>query len=446
MRPLNTTFALGALLLTTSCGKDDDSGAAGSSLISSVTATVSEHIVTVATVTWSTDVASTGHVEFGEGGDLTHTTSTTASGTSHSVPLVGVPGNTEISFKIVTDDGAESDVQTYTTGAPPNDLPNIEVQGDGHDTFLAIPVLGAAVAAMILDEQGRVVWYRLDDRGLEVFRVRPSRDGQGVLYNAGSVSGDPADDSVMVRVSWDGATEEVTAVPALAHDFVELPDGTIGAMAVEYRDFEGVDLRGDKIVEIAPDGTQTDFWSAWDCFDPAVHQHVDMYTVGWTFSNALDYDEEAEAYYQGMRNFSGITKIDRATGDCLWTFGGVANTFDIDGSSFLHQHQFEVRDDSILLFDNDGALSESRAMEYSVDFDAGTAEEVWEYTTDPSLFCFVLGDVKRFDDDSTLVVWSTSGQIERVTASGDVTWQINTDIGYVFAFNTVLEDLYNPYP
>ena len=91
MRTLKTLGALSALLLFTSCGKDEDS-AVGSSSISGVAAVVSEHVVTVATVTWSTDVASAGYVEFGEGGELTHTTNTTASGTSHSVPLVGVPG------------------------------------------------------------------------------------------------------------------------------------------------------------------------------------------------------------------------------------------------------------------------------------------------------------------------------------------------------------------
>ena len=411
-----------------------------------LSAAVSEHIVTVATVTWSTSAEITGYVEFGEGGELTQRTNSTASGTEHSAVLVGVPANTEVSYKVVLDDGSESGVETYTTGSLPNDLPNMTVTGSGHDGFLAIPVLGAAVAAMIVDDQGRVVWYWLDERELEVFRVRPARDGSGIIYNAGSVSGDPAEDSAMVRVSWDGSSEVATDVPLLAHDFVELPDGTIGAMAVEYRDFEGVDLRGDKIVEIAPDGTQSDFWSAWDCFDPAKYEHDEMYDVGWTFSNALDYDEASDAYLQGMRNFSGITKIDRASGDCLWTFGGVGNTFDIDGSNFLHQHQFEVRDDSILMFDNDGGLSESRAIEFSVDFAAGTAEEIWEYTTDPSLFCFVLGDVHRFDNGDTLVVWSTSGQIERVSSSGDVLWQLNTDIGYVFAFNMYLEDLYNPYP
>ena len=47
-----------------------------------------------------------------------------------------------------------------------------------------------------------------------------------MIYNAASVSGDPADDSVLVKVALDGSSEEEIVVPLLAHDFVEHPDGT----------------------------------------------------------------------------------------------------------------------------------------------------------------------------------------------------------------------------
>src|SRR4029077_5662027 len=77
---------------------------------------------------------------------------------------------------------------------------------------------------------------------------------------------------------------------------------------------------------------------------------------GWTFTNALDYDPAADAYYLGMRNFSSIAKIDRATGTCVWVVGtyGATMTFAAGSARFLHEHQFEVVGDHLLVMDNDG--------------------------------------------------------------------------------------------
>ena len=236
----------------------------------------------------------------------------------------------------------------------------------------------------------------------------------------------------------------VRLLALLAHDFVELPDGTLGAMVVEYRDHEGTELRGDKIVEIDEDGELTTVWSAWDCFDPAEWTGDDI-DHGWTFANALDYDPAEDAYYLGMRNFSSIVKIDRASGECEWVLGLYASTFDFAPGSerFLHQHQFHVRGDRIVVMDNDGMSGDvSRVLEDQLDFEAQLATQVWSYTADPSVYTFVLGEPTRFDDGSTFINWSTAGQLERVTEEGESIWKLNSSAGFAFGFHTQAESLY----
>jgi hypothetical protein len=265
-----------------------------------------------------------------------------------------------------------------------------------------------------------------------------------VLYNAASVSGDPADDSEIVEVSLDGEEESSIEIPLLAHDFVELPDGTIAAIVVEYRESGGDRIRGDQIVEVPPGGDPRVVWSAWDCFDPSVDIGDDTMT-GWTFANALDYHADEDAYFLGTRNLSGIVKISRETWDCELVFGGAASTIEIAATSerFLHQHQFDWQGDRVVVFDNDGATGRvSRVLEYEVDLVRGVAEEVWQYTAEPPVFCFVLGDVTRFDDGDTFVSWSTAGQLELVTPEGDVRWKLNSELGYAFGFHTLLADPY----
>jgi len=415
-----------------------------------VEAEVSEDITTVINVNWMTDIDAVSYVEYGANGSFTYQTPLEKTAdTCHTASLMGIPEETEASYRVVSVvDGEEyvGETQTVTTGALPIDVPAITVEGDGNDRFMAVPVMGSTTAPLILSPEGEVVWYWLDDRGLEVFRVRLSVDGQSVLYNAASVSGDPAEDSELVRVKLDGSEETTIPVPLLAHDFVEHQDGTIGTIVVEYGDQvdeeTGEYIRGDQIVEVAPDGTQSVIWSAWDCFDP---EDFVLDSTGWTFANALDYDAEEQAYYLGTRNLSSIIKIDRQTGECLWVMGGDASTFTFGSGSeqFLHQHQFEVRDDTILVFDNEGAAGTvSRAIEYTYDEQTQQMDQIWSYTADPALYTFVLGDVARLEDEQTLVTWSVLGQIDRATTDGDVVWQANTAMGAAFGFNTVLDSLY----
>jgi len=438
------------------CGGEDTPNDPGDpSDPSDVNAEVSENITTVVNVSWTTESETRGLVEYGPTPDLGLSTPLEADdATEHRVPLLGLKAETEYFYRVVLDDERASAVASVTTGSLPVDLPVLTGGGEGNDLFTLVPVLGASTAVTMLDPEGEIVWYYQDNRALDFYRARLSVDGKSIVYNAGSVSGDPADNSELVRVSLDGSKSSSTPVPLLAHDFVEHPDGTLGAIVVEYRDVDGTELRGDKIVEVSPDGTQTTVFSVFDCFDPALTMHEEI-EHGWTFANALDYDPEEGAYYLGMRNFSSIAKIDRESGECEWvlgTYGALGDTcgaercftFASGAARFLHQHQFEIRGNRALVFDNDGSTErESRVLEYELDFDAMVATEVWNYLSDPVVFTFVLGEPTRLENGDTFVNWSAAGQMERVSASGSSLWKVNTEAGYIFAFNTLAKSPYD---
>lgn len=444
-------------LALSACGGDESNGEPGDP--SGVTAELSEHITTVVNVSWTTSSETRGVVEYGPTPDLGSSTPLEAdAATEHRLPLLGLKPETEYFFRVTLEDERKSAVSSIVTGSLPVNLP-VLTGGDGgeNDLFTLVPVLGSTTAVTMLDPDGDIVWYYEDDRDLDFYRARLSVDGKSIVYNAASVSGDPADNSELVRVSLDGSESSSVAVPLLAHDFVEHPDGTLGAIVVEYRDFEGSELRGDKIVEVSPDGSQTTVFSVWDCFDPALTAH-DEIEHGWTFANALDYDPEEDAYYLGMRNFGSIVKVDRSSGRCEWvlgTYGARAGqcgaercfTFASGSERFWHQHQFEVRGDRVLVFDNDGSTErESRVLEYELDFDSMVATEVWSYLSDPVVFTFVLGEPARLENGDTFVNWSAAGQIERVSASGESLWKVNSEAGFPFGFSTISKSPYGDLP
>jgi hypothetical protein len=439
----NLTRRLVPLLFVASlaCGGNDAAAPSGESAV------IAEAVSTVAKVTWTTSEPSVGYVEYGVGELTERTPPEPEPVTEHSMTLLGLTADTVYDYRVVTSDGddtAAGEQLTFRTGDLPVGMPRLTLTGEGHDQFTLVPILGRTTAVTIIDPQGNVVWYHQDDRDLQFYRARLSVDGKSILYNAASVSGDPAENSELVRVALDGSSTTSVAIPLLAHDFVEHPDGTLGAIVVEYREFEGTMLRGDKIVEVSPSGEIRTVWDAWDCFDPAT-ETGDNIELGWTFANALDYDPEEQVYYLGMRNFSSIARVNPATRECEWVLGLTASTFDFAPGStrVLHQHQFQVRDNRILILDNDGSPGDdSRVLEYELDFKNNLATQVWTYVADPIVYTFVLGEPTRLENGDTFVNWSAAGQLERVTADSRSIWKLNTPLTFAFGFSTLADTLY----
>ncbi len=425
------------ILLFLGCTPDEPTVA-----VTEVTLTPSEAIVTVATLEWTTDAAIRGRVRFGTPErELSSPLEDTAA-TTHRAVLVGVPAQSEVSWTIEDEAGLALESGTWTTGALPNELPSIETNGGSLDQFVVTTFLGASSAAVVLSPEGRVVWYSPNESGLDAFRARPRRDGTGIVYVVGDVSGDPSDQSRLVSVSWDGTEVSELAAPYLAQDFVEREDGVFVALAAEVRPgTDGADVKGNALVEIDADGTATSLWDTWDCFDPDERPGNDP-TLGWTWTNALDHDPITGEYIVGVRNFSAIVRVDPTDRSCGATLGGETSSYAIDGARFLHAHQFDWVDGRAVVFDNDGAGgNRSRAIEYALDDDAGTATEVWSYMPDPAVFSFVLGDVARSDDGSTIVTFSVAGQMDRVDADGALLFRANTPVGHVFGYSTLTTEL-----
>src|SRR5205085_11822709 len=126
-----------------------------------------------------------------------------------------------------------------------------------------------------------------------------------------------------VWVPLDGADPIIVSVPLLTHDWVELPDGTICATVYDKREVDGTAWIGDKLVELTrEDGVVRDVWNAWDAIpvEPALWGDLTDHT--WTHANALDYDPVADTYLLGLRNYSSILVLDRATGALVDAISG----------------------------------------------------------------------------------------------------------------------------
>lgn len=402
--------------------------------VSDVAVTIAPQMGTVVTIAWAQSFDSDGYVEFGEDGDLTRSTRVLpSSGGVGEALLVGLPPDTEISYRVVAG-GEAQPTETFTTGSLPN-APTMTVEGE-QDRFFALPLIDGSSTATVIDPKGRVVWMHEDTRNLSIFRVHVLKDGSGIAYTATLTGSNPNPNSVLVKLSWDLTTEEVIEIPYMGHDFYELDDGRIVTLAYEWRD----KIEGNKLTVLDTDGTQTDIWSAWDCYDPAVNESIDL-EHGWTHANALDYDPTRDAFLVGMRNLTTIAQVEW-DGTCTWGFGGSGGTVDISGAKFYHQHQFTRLDGGLLVFDNDGATGlESRVIEYAFDEVAGTASVERIIRADPPLHTFILGDAHRLDDGDTVITWSVPSTIDRVAPDDTNVFRMVADqASLTFGFTEVLVD------
>lgn len=409
---------------------------------------VSPDVATVVTARWQTAEPGSSWVEFGPTEDLgRQTPESDTDSTEHRAVLMGLPADSDVYLRVVTRIDGElerSAIESIRTNPLPADVPEpAATEGTAVEDWLLIPVLGGVWGPVMLNSDNQVVWYSLPDGEMKVFRAVMSVDGSSVVYNR--VESSSGETSQLVRVSLDGSRTERVMVSGMTHDFAELDDGTIGTMVYDRRTVDGVPYEGNALVEVDPDGAVREIWNSWDWFDPLT-TGGDAELSTWSHANAIDYDPDNDAWILGLRNFSAIFRIDRATGDIAWGIGDDGAEIEIDGDSdaFLRQHQFDqVGADGLLVFDNEGgADGASRIVEYQIDHAAGTASLQWSTAFDPPVRNSALGDVWRTDAGDTVVVLSMAGEILRLGPDGQTTGRMNLGLGYALGYGTPLSSAY----
>jgi hypothetical protein len=420
---------------------------------------VSEVVGTVVTVRWDPGVAAVdeAYVEYGEDGvlDLRAPARAAAEGGLEAVVL-GLRTSTDYDLRtvvVVDSSSTACEPTTVTTGPLPSSLPDLDwyVTGAGESTpgFLLTSFITTPPTPVILDTEGNVVWwYEMGDGFPSAMsRLIQSVDGESFIVqlpSEGDLFENPGD---VLRVSYDGTrTEVIEGAGEGHHDMLELPDGTLAILHEDWREVEGENAAGDRIVEVQPDGSHVEIWNIWDW--ESYPDETD-FQLSWSHANALDYDPAEDVYYASMRNLNAIYKIDRATGDLLWKLGDEGSDFALPGGNTefsFYQHQFHPLGDEIVIFDNGNPEGyDSRIVHYGLDEATGSAELLWEYHSVPPVYNYGLGDVTRLDSGNTLVTWSTSGQLEEVTIDGAPVWHVSiAEIGAGFAYTTFVESLYVP--
>ena len=224
---------------------------------------------------------------------------------------------------------------------------------------------------------------------------------------------------------------------------------------LEDPDTDGIrTIVGDSLVEVSPSGEQRTVWSIWNGHSPSLEEEMtlglypgDLEAEEWTHANALTYVPEDDSYLVSLDAWNSIVKIDRSTGKELWFLsGGTGGDFESDELNLIsNAHSVRPTEDgSLLIFNrNDFTNGEcAEAIEIELDEDGASASKHWSYSSEDCQIVTYLGNAIPLPGGERLIVFSTSGQVDRLDSTGQAIWQLRTDLGFGFALSDFTESLY----
>ncbi len=393
-----------------------------------------------------------------------------------TVAIAGANGEGDVTLNendavVVTVTLANSQTQQYWVRCLPPDFPVLSASRPD-DPAPGYYLMGLGLNAfsgpyaVILDSHGAVVWYRRTTTPPLNVELLP--DGNLAWMNFGGVPfGVDANNGFEER-SLDGTlvhTWKTSGSPTDHHDMVALANGDTMMLSYHLRSDADVSVLGGCspgatanvldtwIQEITPDGTVAWEWHSEDpghigiAETPSTSCGLNVMSTWGTPSvtaldiqhaNSLDVDPTTGDVIVSFRNLSAVMRIRKTDGAILWKLSGSAPANPAvphlqvlndphDGTAFQHDARL-LPNGHLTAFDNESAVAgaTSRAVEYALDTDAGTATLVWQYPLSRQVTAFGLGSVRRQADGSTVIGWGPlQPLVTDLGPSGDVTLEVS---------------------
>jgi len=384
------------------------------------------------------------------------TPAATLAADSALVPVLGLLPDTGYILSIVAYGEGKTAAETlaFHTGTLPSDLPPYVASGS--DPSLGYVLFAAGKYGLVIDNTGRVVWYRWFPDGVGLnFEAQPTG-----RYYAHPPTPDQTDLEPWLEIDPLGNVTRTFgcagSLPSRFHDLIAQPEGSYWLLCDETRtmDLSGIggvaDARvtGTLVQHVSATGSLLFRWSPFDHFQITDLDAADRAgsSVNWTHGNALDLDADGNLLVS-FRSLSEITKIDSRTGAVVWRMGGLRNQFAFEGASspaFARQHGLRLPGPAQLsLLDNLGDPTASRAERYVYNEAQLTARLVASYGSDPAVLALLGGTTQPLPGDRTLVAFGNGGRVEEYDATGRVVWRIEGNPGYVFRAQRIVS-LYRP--
>jgi hypothetical protein len=289
----------------------------------------------------------------------------------------------------------------------------------------------AQAGPMIVDNRGRLVWFRpLNTRGVTDFRVQRYRGRPVLTWWRGRPFHGEGDGNYAIVDSSYRTVARVRPGDGLVgdiHEFLITPRDS-ALMTIFHRVrvgdrtvFEGAVQE----VDIATGRVLFEWHSVGhvaldESYEPPPKK--DSVPYDYFHVNSVDTDTDGN-FLVSARNTHAVYKIDRRTGRILWRLGGKRSDFVLGpGVRFAWQHDARRRPDgTITLFDNEAAPQtgpQSRGLVLRVDVEHGRATLVRSIVHHPRLLAATQGNLQLLPDGHWFVGWGARPYFTEYDATG----------------------------
>ncbi len=448
------------------CDPDFDSGLIPDSMEPvAVTVQRDPSMPTALWVSWETEEPGTSWVVYGVDGEASLVTSEQEESTAHRVEILGLPASREVDVQVHTLAGDVEYVGSAqaNTGGLPSDLPSFILKTPATllaaaDRFMLVALHdGTSSWLMIIDRQGRPVWYLEGEAEAEFADIELDEESGDFVILQQDWTGDQA---ALLRVPLEAPAQiERSSVELAHHALAALPEGSVAYLVKDTRGWslegegeETTQVAGDAIWERAADGSQRLIFSTWDWADPQRYEDWEgIYPdeLDWTHANSISYRAATDSLLLSIRNAACLLEIDRETGAVLAEYGSHGDDWGFaEGTEpFYYQHDARWTSAGNLLMMStprqaDGGYGHvSVAIEYALDEQRHQLVQVWRYGDVDPLEARSHGGATRLANGNTVVNWGApTGAIREVALSGQTAWEVkarHSDGSEASVFGTV---------
>ncbi len=389
-------------------------------------------------VAWTTEDPLATELTFNCGGEVVTGVESSAA-TDHAAVVIGLRAGVACEVVVSATSGGQTwqtDPKTFTP-AGTDLLPVLAPTGAPVEpgwTLLTLAREGSESpgSVVLIDEEGAYRWvttrwgYGSPAAGYDA-RVIPLDDdlAEGLLSDqppTGVLVGGFSDLFPPGIVTWDGRLVWDSGLD-MHHEIT--PTGSGLLMYLGYDTCDG--LTTNSLVEIDR-RTGDERWSWRSCTGLPAPEPPSQ---DWDHLNAftIDGDPATGDLIVSARNLNQIFRIERASGEVVWSVGEGGSAPLAGGESLYAPHGVSLTDDGTLLFVDNGdpeARPTTRVVEVALAPDSSSAEIVWQW--DPGAFHPILGDADRQPGGTTLVVLGTvstdDSHVYELEADGTIAWDV----------------------
>lgn len=343
------------------------------------------------------------------------------------------------------------DTAAFNSGSLPAWIPALGVIGT--DTTPGYLTLSLPSGPIIIDNTGKVVWYRDFPGGvLNSFQAHLN----GTYSILGLADPTPKFHVLNNLGAEIGLIECKNGFKTRFHDFMVAAGGDYYILCDDTRTMDLSALGGDPAAQVTgtvvqhvdTDGTVLFEWNAFDHFQitdlPAADRSGP--SVNFTHGNGIDLDTDGNLILS-FRSLSEVTKVDISNGQILWRLGGLANEFTFINNTkaaFDRQHGVRRAGVGLLQMLDNGLGAPSRFVTFQIDATAHTATMVNEFIESPTTYAPVGGGTQHYTNGHSIVTFGQAGKVVEVDQAGARVWEVTGLAGtYVFRVQRI-QSLYTP--